>query len=99
VVIGRDVNGRRLPAAPRSTPQQTGGWKAKEVASGQTPVRAGVVAGGLDDLEHRVLIVHAAIARRAEEVALGIGDQTVRNCAIGAIGQRAEADQLSGVLA
>ena len=36
---------------------------------------AGVAAGGLGDLEHRAVAVRPAAGCRAEQVAVGVGDQ------------------------
>ena len=55
---------------------------------------AGVAAGGFDDLEHSAAAIRPASFCCAEQVAVGVGDHAgERLSAVGAIGQRAEADQ------
>jgi hypothetical protein len=62
------------------------------VEADQRGGRAGVSAGSLYNLEHRAEAVRAAKFRRAEKVAVGIGDQT----ALRQIVVRVEADQRGG---
>ena len=45
------------------------------VEADQRGGRAGVAGGGLDDLEHRAAVVRPAVRCRAEQVAVGVGDQ------------------------
>ena len=66
---------------------------ADAVEADQGGGAAGVAVGGLGNLEHRAAAVRPAYVCRAEQVAVGIGDQAaVRYCTVGAV----EVEQGSG---
>jgi hypothetical protein len=77
------------------------GAVGQHAETGQDAGGTGVASGGLGDLEHRTTTISAIIEpampatseSRAEEVAVGVGEQVAhRKLAVGAVGQRAEAD-------
>src|SRR6185437_15398815 len=61
----------------RGVGDQAAGWKraVRSVKADQRGRCAGVSTGGLGDLEHRAVVVRAAVYGCAEQVACGVGDQ------------------------
>ena len=67
--------------------------------AGQRDRRAGVGAGNVGNLEHRAPIVRSAIERGAEQVAVGVHDDTVRGKRPVAAIERGECDRRAGIAA